>query len=121
MRLLPPQLLAHILVLLLFLTWYLGAVSTPPPIEPPTSENVHLYRAAVLAWRLAERNERLRLGDAKLVRPQVAQQAAMLAVKALAPEMTDDAAWRLQQKATAWAAQAHHLWFWKIIPHNAYS
>jgi hypothetical protein len=95
-------------------------VSTPPPIEPPTSENVRLYRAAVLAWGLAERNERLRLGDAKLVRPQVAQQAAMLAVKALAPEMTD-AAWRLQQKATTWAAQAHHLWFWKIIPHNAYS
>ena len=94
---------------------------TPPPIEPPTSENVHLYRAAVLAWRLAERNERLRLGDTKLVRPQLAQQAAMNAVKALAPEMSDDGAWRLQQKAIAWAAQAHHRWFWMIIPHNAYS
>jgi hypothetical protein len=42
----------------LFLAWYLGAVSKPPPIEPPTPENVHLYRDAVLAWRLAERNER---------------------------------------------------------------
>ena len=89
-------------------------------IEPPTREIVHLYRAAVLAWRIAERNERLRLGNTKLVRTQVAQHAARLSVMAFAPKMTDDEAWRLQHKATAWPAQAHHRWFWKIIPGNAY-
>ena len=93
---------------------------TPPSVEPQTRENVHLYRTAVLTWRIAERNKRLRLANTKLVRLQVAQYAARLAVMALAPKMTDDEAWRLQYKATAWAEQAHHGWIWKIIPGNAY-
>ena len=92
----------------------------PPSFEPQTRENVHLYRAAVLTWRIAERNKRLRLGNTKLVRPQVAQQAARLAVMALAPKMTEYEAWRLQHKATAWAARAHHRWFWNITPGKAY-
>jgi hypothetical protein len=28
-------------------------MSTPAAVQPPTPENVHLYRAAVLAWRKA--------------------------------------------------------------------
>jgi hypothetical protein len=27
--------------------------------------------------------------------------------------MTYDEAWRLAHKATSWAAQAHHEWFWR--------
>jgi len=30
---------------------FLRAMSTPAAVEPPTPENVHLYRAATLAWR----------------------------------------------------------------------
>jgi hypothetical protein len=36
---------------------------TPAAVEPPTPENVHLYRAAVLAWRKAAIEERSRYDD----------------------------------------------------------
>jgi hypothetical protein len=36
---------------------------TPSAVEPPTPENIHLYRAAVLAWRKAEIEERSRHAD----------------------------------------------------------
>jgi hypothetical protein len=94
-------------------------MSTPAPVEPPTPENVHLYRAAVLASRKARREELLRHdGNYKLANPHVPKHAAALAVKALAPEMTYDEAWWLAHEATAWAAQAHHEWFWRGIPDN---
>ena len=93
---------------------------TPAAVEPPTSENVRLYRAAVLAWREAEIKERSRHADVRLSNPHVANHAAALAVHALAPEMTYDAASRIAHTATAWAAQAHHEWFWQGIPHNGY-
>jgi hypothetical protein len=94
-------------------------MSTPAPVEPPTPENVHLYRAAVLASPKAKIEE-LRRHDHKLANPHVAKHAAALAVKALAPEMTYDEAWWLAHKATAWAAQAHHEWFWRGIPGSVY-
>ena len=63
-------------------------MSTPAAVEPPTPENVHLYRAAVLAWRKAAIEERSRHADIRLANPHVADLAAALAVHALAPEMT---------------------------------
>ena len=53
---------------------------TPAAVEPPTPENVHLYRAAVLAWRKAEIEERSRHADIKLANPHVAEHAAARAV-----------------------------------------
>ena len=93
---------------------------TPASVEPPTPENVHLYRAAVLAWRKAEIEERSRHADVRLSNPHVANHAAALAVHALAPEMTYAQAFLLAEKATSWAAQAHHEWFWRGIPGNGY-
>ena len=93
---------------------------TPTAVEPPTPENVHLYRAAVLAWRKAEIEERSRHADIKLANPHVAEHAAARAVHALAPEMTYAQAFLLAEKATNWAAQAHHKWFWRGIPDNGY-
>jgi hypothetical protein len=93
---------------------------TPAAVEPPTPENVHLYRAAVLAWRKAAIEERSRRVDVRLSNPHVAEHAAARAVHALAPEMTFEQADRLAQQATNWAAQAHHRWFWRSIPHNGY-
>jgi hypothetical protein len=61
-------------------------MTTPAPVEPPTPENVHLYRAAILAWRKAEIEERSRHVDVRLANPHVANHAAALAVHALAPE-----------------------------------
>jgi hypothetical protein len=40
--------------------------------------------------------------------------------QALAPEMTFEQASALAHKATSWAAQAHHEWFWRGIPNNGY-
>jgi hypothetical protein len=71
-----------------------------------------VYRAAVLAWRKAEIEERSRHPDIKLANPHIAEHAAALAVHELAPEMTFAQAHLLAQKATNWAAQAHHKWFW---------
>jgi hypothetical protein len=88
---------------------------TPAAVEPPTHENIHLYRAAVLAWRKAAIEERSRYADVRLSNPHVANHAAALAVHALAPEMTFEQADLLAQKATNWAAQAHHKWFWRGI------
>ena len=42
------------------------------------------------------------------------------AVHALAPEMTYAQAYLLADKATNWAAQAHHKWFWRGIPGTVY-
>jgi len=90
---------------------------TPAPVEPPTPENIHLYRAAVLAWRKARREELLRHdGNHKLTNPHVPNHGAALAVQALAPGMTYDEAWWLAHKATSWAAQAHPEWFWRCDP-----
>lgn len=95
-------------------------MTTPAAVEPPTPENVHLYRAAVLAWRKAEIEERSRHTDIRLANPHVPDHAAALAVHALAPEMTFEQAHILAQKATNWAAQAHHKWFWHGIPGTVY-
>jgi hypothetical protein len=93
---------------------------TPAAVEPPTPENVHLYRAAVLAWRKAEIEERSRYADVRLANPHVANHAAARAVHALAPELTFEQASLLAHKATSWSAQAHHEWFWRGIPKNGY-
>jgi hypothetical protein len=93
-------------------------MSTPAAVEPPKPENVHLYRAAVLAWRKAAIEERSRHAELKLANPHVAAHAAARAVHALAPEMTYAQA--LADKATNWAAQAHHKWFWHGIPGTVY-
>jgi hypothetical protein len=90
-------------------------MSTPAAVEPPTPENVHLYRAAVLAWRKAAIEERSRLADIRFANPHVPE-----SVRALAPEMTFAQAHLLAQKATNWAAQAHQKWFWRGIPGTAY-
>jgi hypothetical protein len=52
--------------------------------------------------------------------PHVAEHAAAVAVHALAPEITFAQAHLLAQKATNWAAQAHHKWFWRGIPGTSY-
>ena len=93
---------------------------TPAAVEPPTPENVHLYRAAILAWRKAAIEERSRHADVRLANPHVPNHAAALAVKALAPEMTLDQARTFAQKAAALAAQAHNGWFWRGIPGTGY-
>jgi hypothetical protein len=96
-------------------------MSTPAPVEPPTPENVHLYRAAVLASRKAKIEElRRNNGNHKLVNTHAPKHAAALAVLELAPKMTYDEAWWLAHKATSWGAQAHHEWFWRGIPDNGY-
>ena len=95
-------------------------MSTPAAVEPPTPENFHIYRAAVLAWRKAAIEERSRHADVRLANPHVPNQAAALAVHALAPELTFEQAHLLAQKATNWAAQAHHKWFWRGIPGTGY-
>lgn len=96
-------------------------MSTPAPVEPPTSENVHLYRSAVLAWRTAWRDElRRNDGNHKLANPHVPLHAAAVAVKAMVPEMTLDQARAFAQKACAWAAQAHNAWFWRGIQGSPY-
>jgi hypothetical protein len=96
-------------------------MTTPAPVEPPTPENVHLYRAAVLAWRKAEIEElRRHDGNHKLANPHVPNHAAARAVHALAPEMTFEQAYLLAEKATNWCAQAHYRWFWRGIPNNGY-
>ena len=59
---------------------------TPAAVEPPTPENIHLYRAAILTWRKAEIEERSRHADIKLANPHVAEHAAALAVHELARE-----------------------------------
>jgi hypothetical protein len=88
-------------------------VPTPAAVEPPTPENVHLYRAAVLAWRKAWREELHRNGgDYKLANKHVPLDAAAVAVQELAAEMTLDQARTFAQRAAAWAAQAHNAWFW---------
>ena len=95
-------------------------MSTPAAVEPPTAENVHLYRAAVLAWRKAAIEERSRHANIRHANPHVPDHAAALAVNALAPEMTFVQADLLAGKATSWAAQAHHKWFWRGIPGTVY-
>jgi hypothetical protein len=95
-------------------------MSTPSAVEPPTAENRHLDRAAVLAWRKAAIEERSRRADIKLSNPHVAEHAAARAVHELAPEMTYAQAFLLADKATNWAAQVHHEWFWRGIPDNGY-
>jgi hypothetical protein len=104
----------------LFFFGYRAGMSTPAPVEPPTPENVHLYRAAVLAWRKAEIEECSRHANVKLANPHVANHAAARAVHALAPEMTFEQAYLIAEKATNWAAQAHHKWFWRGIPGSPY-
>ena len=91
----------------------MAAMSTPAAVEPPTPENVHLYRAAALAYRKAWREElRRNDGNHKLANPHVPLDAAAEAVRELANEMTFDQARTFAQKACAWTAQAHNAWFW---------
>ena len=70
--------------------------------------------------RKAAIEERSRHADVRLSNPHVAEHAAARAVHALAPEMTYERAYLLAEKATNWAAQAHHKWFWRGIPDNGY-
>jgi hypothetical protein len=72
---------------------------------------------AALAWR-----EELRRNDGNdgLANPHVPLHAAALAVLELVPEMTLDQTRTFAQKACAWAAQAHHAWFWRGIPGSRY-
>jgi hypothetical protein len=58
--------------------------------------------------------------DIRLANPHVAEHAAARAVHALTPEMTYAQAFHLADKATNWAAQAHHKWFWRGIPGRVY-
>jgi hypothetical protein len=37
----------------------------------------------------------------------------VLDVQTIAPEMTLEQARTFAQRAVAWAAQAHHAWFWR--------
>ena len=99
---------------------YSVVMPTPTAVEPPTPENIHLYRAAALAWRKAEIEERSRHKDVRLANPHFANHAAALAVHALAPEMTFEQAFALARQATNWAARAHHKWFWSGIPGNGF-
>src|SRR5271166_2500759 len=71
-------------------------MSTPAAVEPPTPENVHLYRAAVLAWRKAEIEECSRHVDVRLANPHVAEYAAARAVLALARLRRFDRLWLLK-------------------------
>jgi hypothetical protein len=84
---------------------------TPAAVEPPTSENVHLYRAACIAYRNTWRDElRRHDGNHKLANPHAPLHAAALAVRQLAPEMSYNEAWWLGHKAVAWCGQAHGEW-----------
>ena len=84
---------------------------TPAAVEPPTPENIHLYRAAALAWRNAWREELRRYdGNHKAANPHVPLDAAAVAVQELAPKMTPEEARTFAQKAVAWAGQAHNAW-----------
>jgi hypothetical protein len=86
---------------------------TPAAVEPPTPVNVHLYLAAVLAWRKAWREElRRNDGNHKLANRHLPLDAAAVAVQELAPQMTFDQARTFAQKAGAWTAQVHNAWFW---------
>jgi hypothetical protein len=82
---------------------------TPCAVEPPTPDNIHLYRAAALAWRNSWRGEVQRHdGDRKLANPHAPLDAAAVAVQELAPEMTFEEAQTFAQKACAWGGQAHN-------------
>ena len=86
---------------------------TPSVVEPPTPENVHLYRAAALAYRNARRAELQRCdGNHKLVNWHLPLDAAAVAVRELAREMTFDQARAFAQKALAWVGQVHNAWLW---------
>jgi len=80
---------------------------TPAAVEPPTPENIHLYRAAALAWRNAWRAEKLK---DKLANPHVPLDAAAVAVQKLEPEMTFEEARTFAQRALAWTGQTHNDW-----------
>ena len=73
----------------------------------PTPENIHLYRAAALAWRNAWRAEKLK---DKLANPHVPLNAAAVAVQKLEPEMTFEGARTFAQRALAWTGQTHNDW-----------
>ena len=84
---------------------------TPSAVEPPTPENVHLYRAAAIAYRNTWREElRRNDGNRKLANPHAPLHAAAIAVRKLAAEMSYQEAWTFGQRAVAWAGQVHHAW-----------
>ena len=86
---------------------------TPRAVEPPTPENIALYRAAALAWRNTWREElRRNDGNHKLANPHVPLNAAAVVVQELASEMTFEEAKAFAQKACAWTAQVYNAWFW---------
>ena len=58
---------------------------TPAAVDPWRPENIHLYRAAALAYRKAWREElRRHDGNYKLANPHVSLDAAGVAVQELA-------------------------------------
>jgi len=86
---------------------------TPAAVEAPTAENVAMYRAAAIAWRKAWRAELSRHdGNHKLANPHAPLDAAALAIRQLAPEMSFEEARAFAQRACAWTAQVHNAWFW---------
>ena len=94
-----------------FATLLRKLMPTPAPVEPLTPENVHLYRAACIAYRKTRREElRRNNGNQKMANPHAPNHAAALAVRKLAPEMSYEQAWALAHQATAWAGQAHDAW-----------
>jgi hypothetical protein len=90
------------------------AMSTPGPLEPPTSETIEAYRTAVSAYRRSWKAEREKWGSMKM-NPRIPERAAAQAVHRLRPELTYEQACALAQQATNWAAQVHWEWFWKGV------
>jgi hypothetical protein len=82
---------------------------TPVAVEPPTRENIRLYRAAALAYRKAWRGERVKgLGANR----HVPLRAAALAVWELRKELSYVEAESFAQRAVAWVRRAHNAWLW---------
>jgi hypothetical protein len=77
-------------------------------------ENVHLYRAAVLAWRKAAIEERSRHADIRLANPHVAEHAAALAVHELAS--ISALAMKILTSRLGFASCGELLAGWSVLP-----
>jgi hypothetical protein len=82
-------------------------MSTPAAVTPPTPTNVHLYRAAALAWRNAWRIERQKDG---------AQYAFSRRYKLAATRPSTDEDWQQATDPDAWVTDidtARTLYFYR--------